>query len=61
MAMSFDRSEVARMLASLPRRKIERTCVVCGKTMQGNAKRQYCSDTCSKRAFRKRQRTKVIA
>jgi hypothetical protein len=49
-------SELARALASRPRHKRERVCVVCGKTFQGTARAKYCSRACEGRAFYQRHK-----
>ncbi len=48
-------SRLGRYMAR-SRRIVEGTCEVCGKTFEGTTKRKYCSNTCSVRAHRERQR-----
>ena len=51
----MDASEIARALAAR-RRRTERQCVVCGRTIKGVAMRRYCSDACRSKAYRRRKR-----
>ncbi len=53
---SASASELARALASRPRHKQERVCVVCGKTFQGTAKAKYCSRAHASQAFYQRHK-----
>lgn len=46
--------EAARVLASRPRHKLPRVCVVCGREVMGTARRRYCSVRCQVAAFRRR-------
>jgi len=47
-------SEVARWLASRPRRDKIVTCAWCGKTFTGKGRRLYCSRSCQEKARRAR-------
>ena len=53
MAMSSELSELARQL-SAARRRVQRTCEVCGTEIEGIARRRYCSGACTQRAYRAR-------
>lgn len=50
------RSEAARLLATLPRQVRTGTCVVCGKVFQSTraGRRLYCHDSCRTTAYRQR-------
>ncbi len=47
------RSEAARAL-SAARKRSERQCAVCGKTIEGVATRRYCSNACRLKAYWRR-------
>jgi predicted nucleic acid-binding Zn ribbon protein len=48
-------SDAARALAQARRRGAGQ-CVICGKPIEGLARKRYCSSTCRTRATRARQR-----
>lgn len=50
-----ERSAVGYALQAM-RKKGIRACTVCGKEMEGTARRKYCSHTCTIRAYRQRVR-----
>lgn len=50
----------ARALAAR-RRRIARTCEVCGAPITGIVSRRYCSNRCASRAYRARHRTEYNA
>jgi hypothetical protein len=52
------RRQLARWLAQ-QRKRVAGTCTVCGRAFEGRVGRRYCSNACSMRAYRQRQRAAV--
>jgi hypothetical protein len=46
------RSQIARELASIPRRKRGYLCELCGKEFTAGPHARWCSRSCSSKAFR---------
>ena len=62
MVMTDDEivSAAARLRAA-KRRRVRKSCEVCGEPFEGIAQRRYCSDTCRVRASRRRRAELVAA
>jgi hypothetical protein len=57
MSTKKERSEAARLLASL-RKKVKVACARCGKVVSGGVARRYCSAACRQAAWRERELAK---
>jgi len=54
----IDSGDAARALGAL-RRKVQRTCAVCGRTFEGYIHQRYCGDICQQAAYRERHRDEL--
>ena len=54
----IDSGDAARALGAL-RRKVQRTCAVCGRTFEGYIHQRYCGDICQQAAYRQRHRDEL--
>lgn len=52
----MDQTTAAARTLAARRKRIEKTCEVCQKSIEGIARRRYCSNTCAVRASRGRRR-----
>ncbi len=53
-------SELARALAA-QRRRLPKTCAVCGREFVGMTKSRYCSNACRVHAYQERKRPELNA
>ena len=53
-------TELGRALAAR-RRRVVKTCAVCGTRIEGIGKRLYCSPACTTRAYYRRKRMLPLA
>lgn len=51
-----DLMSAAARLSAARRRRVQTTCAVCGREMEGTVRRRYCSAACKLRAVRQRHR-----
>jgi hypothetical protein len=55
---TIDASAAGRVLAA-KRRIGVRPCAVCGREMSGIARKRYCGNTCTVKAYRQRRREQI--